>query len=195
MSLNDLPFEFRLLVAGIDLDDHDRVDALMAAFEGDASISATATDRVSEVLLTIDGSDPLEVVSTTIALIEHEMPDISVIRVLDELVGISDVAKMSGRSRESIRLLAEGKRGPGTFPLPVGTVGDSIRVWRWSDIDEWLRETAGFDFPTRPLPSWAIEVVNGWLQERDHKIPVDDRGRLVDGPSPRQKAERTRRVG
>jgi len=45
---------------------------------------------------------------------------IRVVRVEpDELVTASEIVERTGRSRESIRLLAAGKRGQGGFPPPL----------------------------------------------------------------------------
>jgi hypothetical protein len=47
--------------------------------------------------------------------------------------------------RESVRLLVDGKRGPGRFPPPVGVVGDGARVWPWSVVPEWFNKVLGVD--------------------------------------------------
>jgi hypothetical protein len=61
----------------------------------------------------------------------------------DELVSASASATRTGRSRESVRLLVEGKRGPGGFPAPVAWVDAKTRLWRWSDVARWMREAHG----------------------------------------------------
>src|SRR5271156_1510479 len=37
----------------------------------------------------------------------------------DEMVSISDIAERTGRTRQSISMLAEGRRGQGHFPVPT----------------------------------------------------------------------------
>ncbi len=69
------------------------------------------------------------------------LPDAVPVRLDRDLVSIPDIAERTNRSRESVRLLVEGKRGPGRFPSPVGTVGDAIRVWPWSSVLDWLLES------------------------------------------------------
>ena len=57
----------------------------------------------------------------------------------DEFVTASEIAHRMGRTRESVRLLIEGARGPGEFPVPVsGSSARRIRFWRWSQVAEWL---------------------------------------------------------
>lgn len=52
----------------------------------------------------------------------------------DDLVTISEIAQRLGRSRESVRLLVSGERGPGKFPAPVSHLRSRNRLWRWSDV-------------------------------------------------------------
>jgi hypothetical protein len=80
----------------------------------------------------------------------------------DELVTGADIARRTGRSRESVRLLAEGSRGPGGFPRPLsGASGRRIRLWRWSEVVEWIER---HDLETHaPAGARAIAAVNGAL--------------------------------
>jgi hypothetical protein len=70
----------------------------------------------------------------------HRIPGVRVARVEpDELVTASEIADRIGRTRESVRLMAEGARGPGGFPAPVSGASERrIRLWRWSDVADWL---------------------------------------------------------
>ncbi len=81
----------------------------------------------------------------------------------DELVWASDIAKRTDRSRESVRLLIEGRRGPGGFPEPV--VREPTALWRWSEVEEWFSRYLG-----RPLTyadlGRAIAAVNHVLEAR-----------------------------
>lgn len=152
-------FEFRFVVAGLDFDDEASLDLLHRDLGGDVSVSSTTTDLV-EVVVTTPGDDALVAVNSAIARVGSLLEHVDVLRLDQELVGISDIAQLTGRTREAIRLYADGKRGAGHFPAPMGVVGDSVRVWRWADVDAWLREHAGYDFPTTPVPSWVIDRVN-----------------------------------
>jgi hypothetical protein len=158
-------YEFGLVVSGIDLDDVDQLDRLLTGFDGDASVGGTTTDLV-EVVITTPGEDPEVTVLSAIARISALLPTVTVRRLDEGLVSIPDIAQIGKRTRESIRLYADGKRGPGTFPAPIGVVGDAVRVWRWADVDAWLRHNAGYDFTTVPVPSWAIDTINARLQLR-----------------------------
>jgi hypothetical protein len=56
----------------------------------------------------------------------------------EELVSASEIAARTQRSREGVRLLIAGKRGPGGFPPPLGWLDAKTRVWRWSDVSRWF---------------------------------------------------------
>lgn len=95
------------------------------------------------------------------ALLTDAFPTLTPVRVDQDLVSIPDVAERTGRSRESIRLLVEGKRGPGTFPSPVGIVGTGTRVWPWAVVVEWFATELGHDLGERgvdPVSAAAVDV-------------------------------------
>src|SRR5579864_5635923 len=62
-------------------------------------------------------------VGGAIGSIESAADSIRVARVEpDDLITASMIAERTGRTRESIRLLVNGNRGPGDFPSPVGWI-------------------------------------------------------------------------
>lgn len=67
-----------------------------------------------------------------------------------DAVTLSDAAQRLGRrTAESLRLLADGKRGPGGFPRPQVDTG-KVRVYSFAEIVTWLREALGEDLPPAP---------------------------------------------
>nr|WP_113864997.1 hypothetical protein [Brenneria salicis]NMN90572.1 AlpA family transcriptional regulator [Brenneria salicis ATCC 15712 = DSM 30166]RBP66937.1 AlpA family transcriptional regulator [Brenneria salicis ATCC 15712 = DSM 30166]RLM32094.1 hypothetical protein BHG07_01555 [Brenneria salicis ATCC 15712 = DSM 30166] len=54
------------------------------------------------------------------------------------LVGLSDIAALSGMSRQAIALMKDGKRGTGDFPSPIQRLSGASPLWNWSDVAEWL---------------------------------------------------------
>lgn len=59
----------------------------------------------------------------------------------DDLVSLKTVAQRTGRSYESVRLLATGKRGPGEFPEPLS--GDGWALYSWALVAEWYSRNYG----------------------------------------------------
>ena len=56
----------------------------------------------------------------------------------DELVTLAGIAERTGLSRENIRLLSKGERGPGGFPAPVAYADHKTRLWHWPDVAHWF---------------------------------------------------------
>ena len=136
-------YSFTLVIAGADLSRADVVDALYEAGCSDALFGARGAVQLGE----FDRMAPslAEAVTSAIEQVESVRP-LQVLRVEpDELVSTTAIAERVGRTRESIRLLIEGKRGAGGFPTPVAWVDAKTRLWRWSDVARWLREAHGED--------------------------------------------------
>ena len=118
-------------------------------------------DRVAESLI--------EAIITAINDIEGTGIGARVIRVEpDELVTASEIAERTGRSRESIRLLAEGKRGKGDFPPPLRGVKSRTRFWRWAEVALWISEHGGKLSGSSLDEAHTIAAVNGALELRRH---------------------------
>jgi len=61
----------------------------------------------------------------------------------DDPVSLRDIADRIGRTYESVRLLAAGKRGPGGFPAPLA--GGQWALYSWTEVSAWLARTKGTD--------------------------------------------------
>ncbi|MDR1266290.1 MAG: hypothetical protein LBK42_12240 [Propionibacteriaceae bacterium] len=61
----------------------------------------------------------------------------------EDLVNLSVIARRTGRTRASLSLLAQGKRGPGGFPAPAA--GGSRPLYSWAAVREWFRAHYGDD--------------------------------------------------
>jgi hypothetical protein len=120
----------------------DEFDALYEAGLSDAGIEGTLVD------VDRDANSLLLAVTSAVDDIRH-VPGLRAVAVEhDDAVTLSDAAQRLGRrTAESLRLLAEGKRGPGGFPLPIADTG-KVRVYSWTEITQWLRDSLGEDSPT-----------------------------------------------
>lgn len=130
-------------------------DAVPASIAGLVTISAP-----------IEAADA-EVASFALAeTITETFPGAIAVRVDQDLVSIPDIAERTDRSRESVRLLIEGKRGPGGFPSPIGTVGDGIRVWPWAAVVDWFATALQRDLGEQVVPPEVAAVVDACLAAR-----------------------------
>lgn len=98
-----------------------------------------------------------------VSVIGGVLPEAVAARLDQDLVSIPDIAERTKRSRESVRLLVEGKRGPGGFPSPVGVVGDAIRVWAWASVLEWFAQRLGDDLGEHAVPPEIAASVDAVL--------------------------------
>lgn len=119
------------------------IDALYDAGCDDGAIEdgpggvTIAFDREAETLAAAIASAVRDVES---------VPGLDVVGVAqDDLVTLADIASRTGRSYESVRLLAAGRRGPGEFPVPVHTTSGD-RPWNfysWAAVATWLSNSLG----------------------------------------------------
>lgn len=81
------------------------------------------------------------VAAITSAITQVEATGTRIVRIEpNDLVTLSEIARRSGRTTESVRLLAEGKRGAGNFPRPVRGTREGPRLWKWVEVATWLVE-------------------------------------------------------
>jgi hypothetical protein len=100
--------------------------------------------------------------------IERAVTGLKVTRVEpEELLSASQIAVRTKRTRESIRLLIEGKRGPGSFPAPAVWLSSSRKLWRWTDVADWF--TTSLQNPVSDVQTAAfVASVNAALAVRRH---------------------------
>lgn len=63
----------------------------------------------------------------------------------EDLVTLKEIAARTGRTYESVRLLAAGKRGPGGFPGAMSSAGWTL--YSWAQVGPWF----GHHAPGAPL--------------------------------------------
>ena len=151
-----------------------------------------------------------DAILTAIRDVESASAGVRVDRVdPDDLVTATVVAQRSGRTRQSIAQLIAGDRGPGGFPAPLTFVDAKTRIWRWSEVADWL-ERAGL----RSQDGWSarerhfVAAINGALEARTNlqayiaegggtPVPavMDLFGANPDVEAPDTKSEATLRAG
>jgi hypothetical protein len=161
--MNDYTFILRFLAPGRSVEDlsipiYERID--------DASLMGP--DEDGSFLLEFDrrSTSLPRALGAAVAELLQTLPDATVLRVEeDDLATMADIAKRSGRTPESIRLLVNGKRGPGAFPPAAGRLDARTKVWRWADIARWFEQALG-----EPLPGTAdsafLQAFNDALEIR-----------------------------
>lgn len=114
--------------------------------------------------------------------VETAIPGIGVRGIApDDLVSASAIAERVGKSREYVRLLANGERGPGGFPEPVGYLDKKTRVWRWSDVSGWWRAAVGERRDVAVEEAQVIAIFDSTLSARwcARRLPDQEQRSLV----------------
>lgn len=166
--------EFTLRIEGR-LDTERTINALFEAGCDDASFSMVDDAGLGD-FHRLASSLP-EAVASAIRDVES-VPGLHVLRIdTDDLVTMSDIARRLGRTRESVRLLASGKRGKGDFPPPLSRLGSRSPFWRWTDVAAW----AGTLSPEEQARARLIAAVNAALELRRQRAELDGSERaLID---------------
>ncbi|GAA0621773.1 hypothetical protein GCM10009547_25670 [Sporichthya brevicatena] len=149
----------------------DEVDALYEAGLDDAGIQARPVglldvDREADTLL--------DAVLSAVGQAES-VEGLRVAELVDsDAVTLAEIAERVGRTYESIRLLAEGKRGPGGFPAPLhGLEGPrGARLYSWVEVREWLLG-AGVHLDKGPAVDRTLPAIRGALLLRDALLALD----------------------
>jgi hypothetical protein len=136
-------FQVVFVVPGADsLEPH--LDALNAAGCDDAAFMGPAFDRTFIAEFDRDAPGFAAAVVSVLEALRAALPDVRLLRVQPEdIVSLSAIAARTGRTDESVRLLARGRRGPGGFPPAAGRINDKTQVWRWADVARWFDERLG----------------------------------------------------
>ncbi len=139
-------------------------DAHVAALY-DALPESTVATRDGRVLVEIDREAPGFADAVVAAIFDVErVLGVPVAEVQpEELVFASEIAQRTGRTKESISLLAEGRRGPGGFPAPARIAGGH-KLWRWHDVLAWF---SAYERDEKlEHHDAAVAAINGLLAER-----------------------------
>jgi hypothetical protein len=173
-------YEFTLIVEGPDLQEGRHLQALY-----DLGCSDATVGRIGEVqYLDFDrGAETFaEAVFEAMAAVEVAVPGARVRRLEpDDLVTMAEIAARAGRTRESIRLLVSGERGPGGFPVPATHFRSRQRMWHWPAVALWFAESLAEpqDLGDAGVARF-VSAFNAGLELRAHqeRLPASDRKRI-----------------
>lgn len=155
---------FTLIVDGPDTQSGAVINALYEAGCDDALIGRT--DGIQYVEFDREATGLVEAVLSAVADVER-VDGVKVVRIADAgLVSMADIAARTGRTREGVRLLVTGARGPGGFPPPVTDPRSRYRLWRWSDVERWLAGNLGEEMVA--VEDHVLAAINATLELRHH---------------------------
>jgi hypothetical protein len=172
-------FSFTLIVTGADLLTDAAQNALFEAGCDDATFGTSA--GVQHAAFDREAPSFGEAVRSAIAAVETAVVGARVVHIEpDELVTMTEIAQRLGRTRESVRLLVAGQRGPGGFPAPAtrGTLRNLM--WHWPEVARWFREQQGV--PVEDGVPWPLIAALNAILELRRQLPelTDDERGLVE---------------
>ena len=136
---------FTLMVDGPDLQSDTLIDALFEAGCDDAAIGRV--EGIQFVDFDREAASLDRAILSAVGDLER-IDGVEVVRIADAgLVPMAEIATRIGRTREGVRLLVTGARGPGGFPPPITDPHSRNRLWRWSDVEAWLAKHIGETLP------------------------------------------------
>lgn len=167
MSPATKTFAFTLFVQGADMLSDESMDALFEAGCDDATFGARDGAQYAE--FDREATSFEKALSSAIRAVTRALPGLTIVRVEpDDLVSMAAIAERSGRSRESIRLLAAERRGPGGFPPPIAYVDQKTRLWHWPDVAHWLTEHDKANVDVDPEAADLVAALNAAYDLREH---------------------------
>jgi hypothetical protein len=167
---------FTLFVEGLDVSSDAHVDALHEAGCDDATFGAR--DGTAYAIFDRETESFSDALRGAIDDLLRALPQAQIVRIEpDDLVTMATIARRCGRTRESIRLLANEDRGPGGFPPPVAYVDERTRLWHWPDVARWLNEHRKAAIEIDAEAADLVAAMNAAFDLRDHagRLPSSDR--------------------
>ena len=158
---------FTLLLRGPDVLTDEHLDALYEAGCDDALFGER--DGAQYAAFDRHARSFGDALRSAINAVTAAVEGLSVVRIEpDDLVSMAAIAQRAGRSRESIRLLSTGQRGPGGFPSPVAYADQRTRLWHWPDVARWLTEHDKAQIEVDAPAADLIGAMNAALTLRAH---------------------------
>lgn len=173
-------FEFTLVIDGPDLQNEAVIDALYEAGLDDGTVGRVGSFQFVD--FDREAGHFADAVFSATNPIEGAVPGARVVHLEpDDLVTLSEIAERTGRTRESVRLLVGGDRGPGGFPAPATHFRTRQRMWRWQEVAVWFADSLGEpQLVGDPGQAQFITAFNASLQWRavNKALSADERKRL-----------------
>ncbi len=156
-------YEFKLVLANVDTIDQTLEDALFEAGCDDALLVC----KNGVVYLEFDREAESLEDAILSAIHNVELANFRVKRVAPEdYANAAEIARRTGFSREYIRKLINGEKGPGGFPTAIASFGNTF-LWQWEDVVTWL-EQHGIVETSLTKNAQLLSVINDLLKLRQH---------------------------
>ncbi|MEV8334296.1 hypothetical protein [Streptomyces niveus] len=144
-----MEYEYTFVVAGATVDDDSVVSRLGTTL--DAMLARAGGQNLLSVSYCGDNAVDAAVALTD--AVRDAVPELRLLRLDRDLVGIQEIAERTERSRQNVRQWTLGERlaDQDPFPATEGTVGKG-KAWLWTEVNTWLAQYGlddSLNHPTR----------------------------------------------
>jgi len=170
--MNEYEFTLKFFLPDSKESPEQYLEALSNACD-DAIVGLGSTGRVALNFLRTE-NNAVEALLTAIDDVKRAIPGAKLIEVTPDLVGVTDIAGITGKSRQYIRKLMQQKG----CPPPV--YEDKLALWHLEDIAGWLIDDCGYalDPPVRELAR-ITNLLNRCIYQEQTKIDPDTEKRVL----------------
>jgi hypothetical protein len=141
-------FDFALRLSRAPTDDE--IEALYEATGGDADVEWNPDTGYGAVTFNREADTLTDAIVSAVRDVER-VPGLRAVGAgQDDFVTMLDIARRTGRTRASVRMLINGQRGPGGFPPPTLVTTGGEKLWSWPQAAEWLRDELGLPVEVPP---------------------------------------------
>jgi hypothetical protein len=169
MKEYDFTLKYRLGNPGEDAEKY--LEALAQSGCEDAVVGVGQNGRIALNFIR-EGKSALEAIASAISDVQNAIPEAKLVEATPDHVGITDIAKLFGFSRQYMRKLIQAKGA--SFPEPVHEGKPSL--WHLTDILAWFRE-----YESRDIQTEVFEVSRITMQLNVYKSCVKAAATFHDG--------------
>jgi predicted DNA-binding transcriptional regulator AlpA len=159
----DYLFTLKYQLAAEDSDHEQLVERLGEAGCDDATIGVGLPGRIA-LTFTRESADAWSAIYSALQDVKQALPSARLVEAAPDFVGLTDVADLTGMSRQNMRKLMLGHVAD--FPQPVHEGNPSL--WHLSDILAWLKGRDGYSIDMALLETaQSAKQVNLAKEARD----------------------------
>lgn len=165
-------YRFTLVLSGISEPDEWFENALFEAGCDDALLSFR--NRIGYLDFDRSADDFEKSILSAIHDVESIHSSIMVVAAEpSDRVTSAEIARRSGRSRESIRQLINGYRGTQDFPVPMAGIISKTLLWSWAKVAKWMFDHGKIEDYALVEQARIIKQINLALEIRNDSTSTD----------------------
>ena len=153
-------YEFTFVIDAVDADLEQSLQDEFDAFVG-------GHGRTTLLTMSCDGIEPIETAHRAVA--QLRATGVQIRRVYDDLVTRGQIAERADVTRQAVGLWVRQERQTGQ-PFPEPHVLSGGGLWRWGEVNDWLRETGLPHDDLCYLSATEVARVNVWLSSRTSTV-------------------------